>query len=149
MTFADFTHPDDLQADLELYEQAGRGERDTYQIEKRFIRKDGGIVWARLAVSLVRDSVGNPQFAVGMAVDVTTEKYAQQKLASSEARYRQLVEQAADGIFLVDVQRRDTRSQSKCVRPVGLLTCRIARHFSCEIDRTRGSGAGSAAPRTD
>src|SRR6185312_12995399 len=53
MTFPEFTHPDDLQADLDLYTRLVAGEQDHYQLEKRYIRKDGKIVWTRLTISLV------------------------------------------------------------------------------------------------
>ncbi len=54
MHFIDYTHPDDCAKDLELYQQLIRGARQSYQIEKRFIRKDGNVVSARLSVSAAR-----------------------------------------------------------------------------------------------
>src|SRR5208283_4854230 len=51
MSFEDFTHPDDCAKDLELYQQLIQGSRQCYQMEKRYIRKDGREIWARLSVS--------------------------------------------------------------------------------------------------
>jgi PAS domain S-box-containing protein len=60
MVFTDFTHPDDVSADWELFEELIAGDRDNYQLEKRYFRKDGRLIWGDLAVSLVRDEAGNP-----------------------------------------------------------------------------------------
>jgi PAS domain S-box-containing protein len=54
MVFTDFTHPDVAELDWKLFESMLRGERDGYRIDKRYFRGDGKIVYARLAVSLVR-----------------------------------------------------------------------------------------------
>src|ERR1051325_7550268 len=54
MAFPEFTHPDDLQADLDLYRSLIANERDCYQIEKRYLRKDRQIVWTRLTISVIQ-----------------------------------------------------------------------------------------------
>ena len=56
LTFQDITHADDLGADLALLEDLLGGTIPSYQMEKRYVRKDGATVWARLTVSLVRDA---------------------------------------------------------------------------------------------
>src|SRR5215471_2693625 len=58
MTFPEFTHPDDVKGDLELFRSLVSGQRDHFQIEKRYIRKDGQIVWVRLTVSLTQPPPG-------------------------------------------------------------------------------------------
>jgi PAS domain S-box-containing protein len=60
MTFADITHPEDLEADLEQTRAMLRGESQTYTMEKRYVRKDGPTVWVNLTVSLVREASGSP-----------------------------------------------------------------------------------------
>ena len=69
-----FTHPEDAPEALALYGQVVAGERDAFQIENRFIRKDGGVVWGRFSVTCVRQSGGALQFAIGMVEDVTEPK---------------------------------------------------------------------------
>jgi PAS domain S-box-containing protein len=71
MPFPAFTHPEDLEADLALARELIAGQRDTYQIEKRYVRKDGAVIWGRLTVSLVRDAAGTPRYAIGMVEDIT------------------------------------------------------------------------------
>jgi len=80
MTFADITHPEDLEADLRLLEQLVQGQISHYHMEKRYIRRDGEVIWAKLSVSLVRDSVGKPLHFVTQVEDVTRVKAVQDEL---------------------------------------------------------------------
>jgi two-component system cell cycle sensor histidine kinase/response regulator CckA len=84
MVFTDFTHPDDAALDWKLFESMLRGERDSYRIDKRYFRGDGEIVYARLAVSLVRASDGHPEYAVAMVEDVTEREHAEEALRLSQ-----------------------------------------------------------------
>jgi PAS domain S-box-containing protein len=68
MRFTDFTHAEDVAIDGELYRSLVAGQRTHYQMEKRYLRKDGNVVWGRLTVSLVQGS--SPQYAIGMVEDV-------------------------------------------------------------------------------
>jgi PAS domain S-box-containing protein len=70
MAFAEFTHPEDLRADWDRFEELLAGERERYHLDKRYMRKDGGIVYGRLTVSLVHEA-GQPRYAVGMVEDLT------------------------------------------------------------------------------
>ncbi len=81
MTFRDFTHPDDVALDETLFQEMMANQRESYQIEKRYITKNGAIVWAQLATSLVRDEDGRPLFGVGMVSDITARKEAQARVA--------------------------------------------------------------------
>ena len=80
MRFTEFTHQEDAMADFELYNELIAGKRDSYQMEKRYIRKDGQHIWGGLSVSLVRDADGIPQFAIGMVEDITGRKLAEEEL---------------------------------------------------------------------
>ena len=85
-TFQELTHPDDLAADLALLDQLLAGEIASYQSEKRFVRRDDRIIWAQLAVSLVRDHQGAPWYLVGQLEDVTPRKVAEAELREALAR---------------------------------------------------------------
>ena len=82
--FADFTHPDDVAPALALYRELMEGRRSSYQVEKRYIRKDGEIIWALIGTSLFYDRERQQQFAVGIAEDITERKLAQQALIQAE-----------------------------------------------------------------
>ncbi len=82
MHFRDFTHPDDLTRDLGLYQDLVAGRRRRYEIEKRYIRKDGQLIWGKLVVSAVRDAAGNVVFGIGMVEDITQRKRVEDELLS-------------------------------------------------------------------
>ena len=79
-TFQDLTHPADLETDLALAQELLNGKRRTYQLEKRYIRKDGRTVWVLLSASLVRDEDGAPRYFVGQIQDVNERKALEEQL---------------------------------------------------------------------
>ena len=83
-TFQDITHPDDLEADLENMRRVLAGEADIYAMEKRFLRKNGEVVWVNLTVSLLRDDSGEPKWFVSAIKDISARKQAEEFL--NEAR---------------------------------------------------------------
>jgi PAS domain S-box-containing protein/putative nucleotidyltransferase with HDIG domain len=77
LSFAQLTHPDDVQADLDYFTELVRRKRDSYQMEKRYIHKGGGVVWVNIVVSLIVDGAGKPQFVIAMIENITDRKDAQ------------------------------------------------------------------------
>jgi len=82
--FNEFTHPDDAAIDVDFDQELIAGKRDHYQIEKRFIRKDGGVVWGRLNVSLVRGGQGDRPFTICMVEDITERKRLENQFFQSQ-----------------------------------------------------------------
>ena len=126
MTFADITHPEDLEADLEQTRAMLRGESQTYTMEKRYVRKDGRTVWVNLTVSLVREASGEPRYFIAVVEDISERKrieeerdllLVREQLARAEAvaARRRLALLAAAGPMLSasldyeDTLRRATR----------------------------------------
>ncbi len=70
------THPDDIEVDVERGKQLRSGEIDSYQREKRYVRKDGSALWADLTVSLVAGHDGSPTHVVSHVQDITAQKEA-------------------------------------------------------------------------
>ncbi|MHB9026615.1 MAG: GGDEF domain-containing protein [Armatimonadota bacterium] len=81
-SFIEFMHPDDYGADWRLFRELMVGERDEYQVERRYLRKDGGVLWGRVTVSLVRDENGVPRFAVGLVENISERKEIEDQLAT-------------------------------------------------------------------
>ena len=85
------THPEDFSKDLALFTELVEGKRDHYQIEKRYVRKDGTLIWGLLTVLLLRDSANEPRFAIAMVEDITQVKWARDlERRLDEARLRRL-----------------------------------------------------------
>lgn len=82
--YRDLTHPEDRRRDDELFEEMSAGGRESYQLEKRLLRRDGSAIWAHVTSSLVRDADGNPEFAIGMVQDVTRRKQLEDQLRHAQ-----------------------------------------------------------------
>lgn len=70
MSFLELTHPDDREKDWKVFSRAARGEEE-YRNEKRYVKKDGTIVWVRLHVAFIRDEMGKPISTVAICEDIT------------------------------------------------------------------------------
>src|SRR5512132_3352202 len=92
--FQEMTHPDDLPFNLDRFAALMRGEIDTYQLEKRYLHKDGHAVWVDLTAAVQRDHAGNPAYCIAIIEDVGARKRAEWALRESEARLRRTVENA-------------------------------------------------------
>ena len=78
MNFQQFTHPDDVANDLKQGRTLLAGEQETYSLEKRYLRKDGEVVWVLLAVSLVRDSEQQPLYFISQMEDISELKQTEE-----------------------------------------------------------------------
>ena len=87
-TFQAITHPEDLDTDMEFVQRMLEGVIPHYQMEKRYLHKDGHLVWVLLSVSLVRDSDRRPLYFVSQLQDISVRKEAEARLIESELRYR-------------------------------------------------------------
>lgn len=85
LSFQQITHPDDLNNDLTQRDDLLKGHIESYTLEKRYIRSDSKIVWALLAVSLVRDKRNAPLYFISQIEDITDVK-------ESEMTHRRLME---------------------------------------------------------
>jgi PAS domain S-box-containing protein len=107
MHFAEFTYPKDLDVDVDLYDSLLQGKRKSYMIDKRYVRKDGEIVWGRLNVSVVRDIDRRPQYTVVVCEDITERKLAEEALRESAERFRQMAENSRDVFWMRDLETLD------------------------------------------
>jgi PAS domain S-box-containing protein len=88
-TFRDITHPDNLDRDEQLVAQLLRGELSSFSVEKRYVRKNGDVVWANLMVSLHRSPSGDPLHFLAIVEDITGQKRAEEERFNLE---RQLLQ---------------------------------------------------------
>jgi diguanylate cyclase (GGDEF)-like protein/PAS domain S-box-containing protein len=89
--FSDFTHPHDIQADLHLFDSVMRGERDSYQMEKRYLRGDGTTLHVLLCATIVREEDGTPIQFISEIIDLSEQRRVGLELREANARLRELV----------------------------------------------------------
>jgi len=104
LQLSDFTHPDDLEENLRLQGELACGKISSFQMEKRFIRKDGQISLGLLVASLLSDDSGIPLYFVGLVLDITDRKKGEEALRVSEQRFRLAMEATADGVWDWDLK---------------------------------------------
>ncbi|MBE0391363.1 PAS domain S-box protein [Flavobacterium sp. PL002] len=90
--FQKITHPDDLQADLNLLDELIKGRRSFYHLEKRFICKNERVITTILSASLVRDENQEPLYFIVQIIDITAQKKAELQLADTIAKTQGLIE---------------------------------------------------------
>src|ERR1022692_4457249 len=98
-TFEEITHPDDVAVDARNMRALFEGAIPGYSREKRYVRKDGGMVWVNVTVSLVRDSTGKVRSMLGIAADISDRKKAEEHLQQSHGRYRFLADSMPHMVF--------------------------------------------------
>lgn len=81
LTFQDITHPEDLDKDLSLLRQLVAGEIEHYQLEKRYLRKDGSTVWIDLAATKQVSALGELEYFVAIVTNIQARKEAEASLA--------------------------------------------------------------------
>lgn len=85
-TFQDITHPDDLAADLDYMQQLLERKIESYQMRKRYVLKQGRVVWVLLNVSMVRDDCGRPLYFLTQVQDITALKRSEGLLLENERK---------------------------------------------------------------
>jgi PAS domain S-box-containing protein len=104
--FRDFTHPQDLALDMEQLQRTLDGEITHYSFEKRYIHKQGHIVWVHLTLALVRTEAGEPEYLIAVVQDITARKATEDALRTSEQLLRQAHSMAGLASWQADVSTR-------------------------------------------
>ena len=84
ITFLDLTHPEDRERNFTIHSKMTTGAIDHYRIDKRYVRKDGAIVWGRVTGTTISDESGEPRWSTGIIEDITEHQLLKQRLALSE-----------------------------------------------------------------
>lgn len=102
----DCTHEDDYGLDIKLHKQLVAGEIPFYGLEKRFVQKEGGIVWVELTRSLIRDEEGKPVCVIGAVIDISDRKQVERSLRESGESLRLATEAARMFKWELDFQKQ-------------------------------------------
>ncbi|HEY9643088.1 MAG TPA: PAS domain S-box protein [Coleofasciculaceae cyanobacterium] len=127
--FTEYTYLDDLEIDLECYRQLLAGQRDSYRIEKRYIRKDGQLVWVGLTVAAFRDAQGEIQFIITTTEDISDRKQTEADLQASEAELRGLFAAMAEVILVYN-------REGRCLKLVSTNPDLLIKPSEEQVDRT-------------
>ncbi len=101
-TFKEITHAEDLDADLSQLKSLLAGETDSYTMEKRYLRKDGSLIWGNLTVSCSRNAEGKVEYLIAVVDDISRRKQGETELRESDERFRVLFDSAPMAAFSCD-----------------------------------------------
>ncbi len=122
-TFKDLTFPDDLPASAVVFRELVEGKRQSFHIEKRYVRKNGSIMWANTACAAIRDEKGRFIYTFAMVEDITEKKASEINLRASEEQYRSLFENSYDAVIIA--------TQDGTIEAANPEACRI---FGMSVD---------------
>ncbi|MYL82702.1 PAS domain S-box protein [Desulfovibrio aerotolerans] len=142
LTFAAITHPDDLNEDLRQLARLQAGEISTYTLDKRYVRKDGALVWVSLTVSLMRDEAGIPLYCIAVIADISARIAAEAAARENAAAVTTLLNAASDRVLVVDTAGRilganDAAATGLQTTPGALLGLSLGDVFPLAIARLR------------
>ena len=103
-SFRDVTHPDHVAADVEHVKALIQGKSDVYTTDKRYIRRDGSVMWGSIVIAAVNDAAGECRFLLGMIQDITARKEAEEALLVEKERLRVTLHSIADAVIATDLQ---------------------------------------------
>jgi two-component system sporulation sensor kinase A len=102
MTLQDITHPEDLETTRQVNNQFLDEKIDSFQMEKRFIHKNGSTVWVLLAINCMRDDNRLPLLFITQIKDITERKLAEEDLKAKTEQLESFIENNADAIWMID-----------------------------------------------
>ena len=118
----DISHPHDLEVDLAYVEQIRAGKIDSYDMDKRYLRKDGAIVWGRLTVGCVRKADGSIDYFVAVVEDITARKRAEEELVKSEERFRSSILRSPVPAVLYDDRQQILATSESWLKAAGVVS---------------------------
>jgi len=120
MRTQDITYKGDVTPKSDIARQLWIGERDSFHVEKRYIHKDGHVIWGDVTVSAIHDSNGKTNFTLGQLVDITERKKAEEDFEKSKRQFYALAEASPYIIFRADTQGKATYVSKHWYRVSGL-----------------------------
>ena len=106
LTFQDINHWVDLETDLKLLNELIEEKRQSYQMEKRYVHKDGHIVWVFLAVSMVKDQYEKIVHFISQIQDITEQKLAEKALLAKRKLLKTIIDNLPLNVYLKDLQSK-------------------------------------------
>jgi PAS domain S-box-containing protein len=130
-TFA--THPEDDPASIQLSNELASGKRDSYEVDRRYIRKNGEVFWAHISMSLVRGENDQPLYLIGILMDIDKQKRDALALEESEARFRAAFESSAIGMALTTLDGNFLKTNAAIRKMSGYTEVELENHNELEF----------------
>ncbi|MBN1948678.1 MAG: PAS domain S-box protein, partial [Candidatus Cloacimonetes bacterium] len=106
LNISDITHPEDRELDEKYVGEVLAGKRDSFEIEKRYLHKNGNSIWIRLYSNVIRDSEGEAIYAIATVADITDRKRTEAELRENEEKLRKIIDLVPHFIFAKDENGR-------------------------------------------
>jgi PAS domain S-box-containing protein len=133
------SHPDDWAPQVDLTKRMRAGEFDHFSMKKRYIHRDGRMLWANLTVAVLYDATGKVTQQFAMIEDITDQHRAETELKQSELRFRRYVENASEILYTLDtagvVRFSSPAWTMKLGQPIGDVVGRAFSEFVHPDDR--------------
>ncbi len=104
MSINHLTHPEDRKLGMEAMRRLTADPSESAVIQKRYLHRDGHVVWGQVSLALVRDAQGRPSYFISHLTDITERKLAEDALRESEERFRQIARLSREMVWEVDAQ---------------------------------------------
>jgi PAS domain S-box-containing protein len=136
LRFVDITHPDDLDKHVDQFAALVHGRIRSYQLEKRYVRKDGAVIWVGASVGLAHDSEGKPAYCAVVVEDITERRRAEEALRASEETFRSVLENMSEGLMLFDASGNAIYQNPASLRTLGVAQPSEGRFTQDELRKT-------------
>ena len=130
MTFMEITHPDDLKADLANMERLRRGEVSEFSLEKRFLHKNGTLVWVNLTVTPMWEIGEKPRYHIAVVEDISERKRAEEALRLTQFA----VDRSSDAIYWVRADGRISYANRSACEQLGYSYAELVSMSVSKID---------------
>lgn len=118
-TRLELTHPEDVASSTERFEMLRNGGDEGSSLEKRYLRKDGGVMLARVDTRAVRKADGSLDYVVSIVQDITDYRAAEEQVRENHRRLKTLIETALDAVVIADENDRITVWSSRAEKMFG------------------------------
>jgi PAS domain S-box-containing protein len=129
----DISHPEDADVINRERPRLYAGEIDEVRLEKRYLRKDGSVVWVHFAMVVERDAEGRPKYEIAVYDDITARREAEEGLRQSEERFRRTFELAGSGIAVVSLEGRFVRVNARLCEMFGYAKAELVGRSVKEV----------------
>jgi PAS domain S-box-containing protein len=102
MKYTDLSHPHDKDISIKLFKEILTGKRNTYQVEKRYLDKNGKVIWGKVTVTAIKDENKKIKHFIAIAEDITAQREIKSKLASEERMLKAMMHNITDSIYFKD-----------------------------------------------